>query len=897
MSADQTSQDHPARLGPYEISALIGAGGMGEVYRARDPRLQRELAIKVLPRRLAGDPELLRRFRQEAQALAAIQHPNIVTVYSVEEADGVPFITMELVRGQPLTALTPRGGLALQKLLDLAVQVADALAAAHRRGITHRDLKPANIMADDEGRVKILDFGLAKLRSEPAGAEGGLPTQTAALDLPLTREQQVMGTLPYMSPEQLEGKPADPRSDIFSLGVILYEMSTGQRPFAGQSSAALASSILRDTPPPLAERRPDFPGDLGRIVARCIQKDAVRRFQTATDLRNELEELRSGAVSTGITTKPSRTRASRVLYRWKWPAAAALFIILAGLAALIFLRMAPPAATSSPKIVVFPFENLGRAEDAYFASGMAEEITARLAAMPGLSVVSRLSARAYDRAGKTLKTIGHDLGVTYVLDGSVRWEETNQGRGRVRISPELIRVADDTPAWTQPFDRDLDDIFTVQSEIAERVAEHMGVVLNSEGRSSLGVRPTDNLEAYQAYLRGRYYTGQPHFSEENYHRAEASLKRAVALDPRFVLAYAELTKVHAKMYYFRVDLSETRRALARQALEETRRLAPGQPPAHLAAGFYHFWVERDAVAAVREFDAAARTRPDDDEVLEARAEALRMAGHWTEALEAYRKALEVNPGNADIAEEVSLTAWLLHRHAEALEYANQAIAFAPGEAWPYLSKVFNYWSWKGPVPEARTALSFVSSDHEWWLWSQFWEKMLEGQPGEALRRLEAAPDSWIRQKMWAAPKSLLAGFADLALDDRQAARVAFNSARVDLEAELVSHPDDPRLHSSLGIAYAALGRKTEAVRDGLRAVSLLPVEKDALYGQSHLHDLAVIYTLLGDEDKALPLIERLLSMPSFITPVWLRNNPQWARWWDNPRFKALLEKHTPRESS
>ena len=894
MNADRAPLAPSSRLGPYEILGLIGAGGMGEVYRARDPRLQRELAVKVLPPALSGDAERLRCFRQEALALAAIQHPNIVTVYSVEEADGRPFITMELVRGQPLSAAITRGGLPQERILDLGVQMADALAAAHKQGITHRDLKPANIMVDEDGRLKVLDFGLAKLERGPSEA-GDITTTNPVEDATLTRDQRIMGTAPYMSPEQLEGKPADARSDLFALGIILYEMAAGDRPFAGDTWAALASSILRDCPPPLTERRPDLPGDLGRIVSRCIQKDAGRRFQTATDLRNELEELRRGNGPTGVPAPSSRPVAARLRSRRIRLAAGALLIALAALAAVFLLRPERQPVARTPKVVVLPFENLGRSEDAYFAGGMTEEITGRLAAVRGLAVISRTSARQYNRAGKTIKTIGRDLGVDYVLDGSVRWDQADPARGRVRISPHLIRVADDTEVGTWTFDRDSADVFAVQSEIAERVAERMGVVITADGRTELDIRPTASLEAYQAYLRGRYFIGQPHFSEENWRRAQESFSRAVEIDPGFAMAFAELAKVHAKFFYFRMDLSEERRAMARGAADEARRLAPGRPEADLAAGFFHFWVERDAEAALREFDAAARTRPDSDEVLDARAEAARMTGRWPEALEGYRRALELNPGNAGIAEELAITAWALRHHAEALDYANQAIAFAPDQAWPYLAKAFNYWSWKGRSPEARTALGFVPSDHEWWLWSWFWQEMLEGKPRDALRRLEAAPNPWIRHKMWAAPKALFAGYAHLALNDARAARAAFDSARAELEKELAGHPDDPRLHSSLGIAYAGLGRKAEAIREGRRAMELLPIDKDALYGTSHLHDLAVIYTLAGENNDALREIERMLAIPSFVTPAWLRTNPQWASLRDDVRFQALLKKYGSKE--
>jgi serine/threonine protein kinase len=288
------------RIGPYEILAVLGAGGMGEVYSARDPRLGREVAIKVLPAALSADPERLHRFAQEARAAAALNHPNIVTIYSVEAADGIPFLTMELVEGQPLSDLIPKGGMPLDRLLAIATPIADALAAAHAKGITHRDLKPANIMVGTDGRPKILDFGLAKLQelSPPTFGATALATQH------LTLQGSIVGTVSYMSPEQAEGKPVDQRSDIFSLGVILYEMATGERPFKGDTTVSTITSILRDTPRPITELNHALPRDLVLIARRCLVKDPEHRTQSVKDLRNELEDLRRD-VDTGALLAPA----------------------------------------------------------------------------------------------------------------------------------------------------------------------------------------------------------------------------------------------------------------------------------------------------------------------------------------------------------------------------------------------------------------------------------------------------------------------------------------------------------------------------------------------------------------------------------------------------------------
>jgi TolB-like protein/Flp pilus assembly protein TadD len=889
--ASPSAPSPPCRLGDFEILREIGRGGMGTVYEARQISLDRKIALKILPPQASADPERLRRFEREARALAAIEHPNIVTIHSVETCGEIHFITMELVRGEPLSKGIPKDGLPVGKLLELAVQLADALAAAHRHGVVHRDLKPANIVVSESGQVKVLDFGLARLRrpatEEPEG-DTRLPTRSEA-----ATGQQVFGTLPYMSPEQIEGKPIDSRSDVFSLGIVLHEMATGQRPFSGDSSAALASSILRDPPPPLADLRPGLPEEAARIVRRCLEKEPDRRYQTATDLRNDLEDLRKQVISREVSRAQARMAgAAAAKRRWGWlTAGVAGALSVSAIAVYVVTRSPVEPASARQSLVVLPFANLGTPEDEYFAGGLTEEITSRLAVVSGLKVKSSGTGRQYDRKGKSTRDIGRDLDVAYLLMGTVRWDRASGGKGRVRITPHLVRVSDDTQIWAENFDKVVGDVFAVQTEIAEAVVETLGVALRDPEREALVLRPTENHEAYLAYLRGRYYEGLPHYSRDIWNHALDSYQRAVDLDPRFALAWARLSMVHARLYYLREDLSEDRLARARQALERARQLAPNAPDVHLASGFYYFWGNRDPDRALESFAVAARELPDSTEVGAARAELLRMRGRYGEALEGYRNALDLSPRDANLAEEVAITCWFLRRHEEALEYADRAIAFAPDEDWTYLAKAFNYWSWKGPIAEAREALTYVKRDHEWWLWAWFWQETGEGRHRDALQRLDAYPGDWVRQKMWAMPKALLAGFAHEYLNEPQLARVEFQRARQMLEAALAKQPDDPRYHSSLGIVYAALGLRSEAVREGRRATELLPLEKDALYGLGHAQDLGVIYAMVGDEDAALRQIEHLLSVPSWISPVWLRTNPQWKSLWNNARFKALMDRY------
>ncbi|HKF43363.1 MAG TPA: serine/threonine-protein kinase [Thermoanaerobaculia bacterium] len=430
------------RLGPYEILAALGAGGMGEVYRARDPRLGRDVAIKVLPEDMARDEERLTRFEREARALAALNHPGVVTIYSIERAGETWYLAMELVEGESLGKAMLSGGFPLSRFLDVAVPLAEALSAAHERGIVHRDLKPANVMVTREGRVKVLDFGLAKLE---AAASGGRADEipTASL-VELTSEGQVFGTVAYMSPEQARGAKLDARSDIFSLGIVLYQMLTGERPFRGDSAVELLTSILRDSPAAVTELRPDVPPHLGRIVRRCLEKNPSDRYQTSRDVYNELKDLRTE------TTLP--------------------------------VPKAVPEAVVA--IAVLPFEDLSAAKDQdYMCEGMAEEIMNALMRVRGIRVASRTSAFRAAREGKDLAEIARALSVSHVLEGSVR-----AAGSRLRVTTRLTGVESGYQLWSERYDRDAADVFALQDDIAAGVVEAVQAKL-SPGEHEVRARP------------------------------------------------------------------------------------------------------------------------------------------------------------------------------------------------------------------------------------------------------------------------------------------------------------------------------------------------------------------------------------------------------------------------
>src|SRR3984885_367902 len=420
------------KFGPYEIQSPLGAGGMGEVYRATDTKLGRDVALKVLPGEMAQDPERLARFRREAKVLAQLDHPSIVTIYSVEESDGVHFLTMQLVEGQPLDRLICEGGLPLEQIVEIASALGDALAAAHEKGIVHRDLKPANVMVSNEGRVKVLDFGLAK---DVGASDSAAATLTSDHR---TQAGMVMGTPAYMSPEQTSGRPLDHRTDIFSMGVVLHEMATGRRPFDGTSSAELISAILRDTPPSVTDLRPDLPSDLARIIRRCLEKDPRHRLQTARDVSNEFRDL--AQVASRPTLVP--VSASR------------------GVAA------ADSGATRTEEgfwVAVLPFKYAGSNADlTALADGLTEDIVTGLSRFSYLRVISHSSALRYARGAVDVRSAGKELGARYVMEGSLR-----QAGSRLRIAVQLVDALSGAHLWAETYDRafQAEGVFELQDKV------------------------------------------------------------------------------------------------------------------------------------------------------------------------------------------------------------------------------------------------------------------------------------------------------------------------------------------------------------------------------------------------------------------------------------------------
>jgi serine/threonine protein kinase/tetratricopeptide (TPR) repeat protein len=599
------------RLGPYEIIAPLGAGGMGEVYRARDTRLKRDIAIKVLPHDVASSPDRLARFEREATTVAGLNHPNIVVLYSIEEAQGTRFLTMELVEGRSLDQSVSPGGLPAARVIELGIALADALAAAHEKGVIHRDLKPANVMVTKDGRVKVLDFGLAKLAASDSNTD---LTRAATMTTPLSAAGQVVGTVPYMAPEQIRGGAVDARTDLFALGVVLYELASGKRPFTGDTHADIASTILRDTPKPLGTERDDLPPDLHRIVGRCLEKNPRERFQTALDVSNELRGLRKGLERSESGT-PAR-----------------------------------PASQAVASIAVLPFVNRSaNVDDEYFSDGLADELINVLARIRGVRVAARTSAFHFKGKDATIPEVGRALNVATVLEGSVR-----KSGQRARISVQLVNVADGYPLWSGTYDRTLDDMFAVQDDIAQSVVNELRSTLlgeqpNSQARDDVkvdlsaapgAVRPADP-EVYDLYLRGRHQLNRR--GHESLHRAIAFFEAAIVRDPAYAMAHLGLAEAHGLVGFHEFQAPGEAFPRARAAAEQALAVVPDLGEAHAVLGYVTLHFDRNWSAAERQFLQAIELNPNHAVTRLWYANLLLAAARFDEALEQGRRALVLDP--------------------------------------------------------------------------------------------------------------------------------------------------------------------------------------------------------------------------------------------------------------
>jgi TolB-like protein/Tfp pilus assembly protein PilF len=665
-------------LGHYKILDKLGAGGMGEVYRAEDTTLRRQVALKVLPGALSDDADSLARFRREARVLASLDHPNIVSIHSVEESDGIRFLTMQLVEGEPLSKVISGDDLPDERILEIAVALADALSAAHEKGIIHRDLKPANIMVTEEGRVKVLDFGLAKSRQEAQSLLATeAPTELMTEMEPLTRQGLVVGTVPYMSPEQIQGRPVDSRTDIFSLGIVLYEMACGIRPFQGENPATLMSSILRDEPEPVAELRPGIPQILVDTIERCLEKSPEDRFPTARELHARLEGLQSELTAGRAEVARSRSKASRLGIVTRVLVVAALVLaIVAG--AIWFSDRGPGEPTEVISqglqirtLAVLPMRNLsGDLEQDYLVDGMTEALITDLSRIGELKVSSRSSAMRYKDTDKPLSEIARELNVDAVVEGSVAREGD-----RVAVTAQLIEAASETNLWAERYEREIASILTLQGEVAQAIAREIQVTLTPQEEALLTSSREVDPEAYEAYLKGmaQFYEMTPAGMKAAQHYFEQALEK----DPDFAQAHGGMALVWAGRQQMGLtsvaEATPKAKASAQRALEIDDSVAE----AHYALAVIRTWSDWDWDGAEPAFLRAIELKPNWADVRAYYAHYLMITGRTDEAIAEMEQAVGIDPYNALVQVLNGVLLENTGRCEEALAFYRSTLEAAP----------------------------------------------------------------------------------------------------------------------------------------------------------------------------------------------------------------------------
>ncbi len=759
--------------GRYQVIEEIGRGGMGVVYKAEDTRLKRTVALKFLPPELTGNKEAKERFVREAQAAAALDHPNICTVHEIDEAEEKTFISMAYIEGQSLKEKVEQGLVEIDEALDIAIQVAEGLEEAHKKGVVHRDIKSANIMVTGKGQAKIMDFGLAKV------VGGSL----------VTKEGTTMGTVAYMSPEQARGEKVGYCTDIWSLGVVLYEILTGELPFKSEHEQAVIYSILKEDTKAISALRNEVPSELDTIVMKCLEKKPSDRYRDINELLADLYRLRGKPLGFGL----SWILARRKIRSFVLPGIIISVVIIVLIGAYLFFTSGKGTSVSDrPRLVVLPFENLSSPDDEYYADGITEEITSRLAEISGLQVVSRTSAMRLKKHEMDIQQIGSELNVEYLLEGTIRTDRSPDGSGQVRVIPQLIRVSDDVNMWTQRYTANLmpGEIFQVQAKIAEQVAGALNVTLLEQEQQAIVVSSTEDKEAHNEYLLGKFQLWKR--TPEGLQLAAEHFNRAIARDPNFARAYSGLADAY--ILFPRLGVSSLSRdeayAKAEKATRRAIALDDNLAEAHTSLALVRMRRFRDWAGAEREFQRAIALNPDYSDAHYFYGMYLTNIGRLEEAVEQTKRTVALDPLSGAAHQVLGRHLYLTRRNDEALVEFLKAVELEPTYRSPHLSLIVLYVD-QGLLDEAVREAESVGFPKE------FTRSLIKVLAGQTSKEVAATVIAQVQEALGPVYAGVM--YSKIGLNDH--AFTSFEEAfriRDDLLPDIIRHPwldglrSDPR---------------------------------------------------------------------------------------------------------
>ena len=873
------------RLGHYEVLEEIGRGGMGVIYRARQQHSRRIVAVKRIFAHDVNSHETLVRFRREAEAVASLDHPNILPIYEVSESeDGLPFFSMKYATGGSLRAAAAALRTKPRECVRLMAKVARGIAFAHSKGVLHRDLQPGNILLDENGEPMVSDFGLAKWLDQTSD---------------LTRTLETLGTPGYIAPEQAESRTDDLTSaaDIYSLGAILFYLLTGRPPFVGPNVLSVIHQASATPAPRLRSLAPSLDRDLETIVVRCLESDPKARYQSAAALADDLEHW--------LRHEPIRAKPSGFFtYARKWvrrnPSTTVLVMLLVALAVGLSLTVwnRKPPVLIPKSIAVLPFENLSDDPNSgYFTEGIEEEILTRLAKIEDLKVISHTSTQHYRGKPRNLAEIAKQLGVANILEGSVQ-----KAADQVRVNVQLVNAQTDSHLWADTYDRKLTDILGVESEIAKRIAESLQAKLTGREEQALAIKPTNNPEAYDAYLRGLAYTLK--LSPANAVAAQKYLREAVRLDPKFALSWALLSSVDSSGYVTRfLQPTVSLREEARLAAETALTLQPNLGEAVWAKGYYHYACLKDYDTAVRYYEQARELLPNSSRIPELLAYVARRRGQWDRSESYFNEAERLDPRNVRVLSQLATSYVYLRHFPEALRKLEQILNITPDDPDTIAEKA-RIAQAEGDLPRASALLAPLhpAVDNMNVFETQVYQAILERQPAQmipTLKQILAKPDPVLgyyngELRFWL-------GWAQDVAGDHAAAQESWRQARSELETSLKEQPENHLLIGDLALTYMGLGDKGAAFALIEQAMAANPIEKDAMDGPVPIEILARVAAQMGEPGRAITALRKVLSIPYEgalvnvgavnvpLTSAILRFDPMFDPLRNDPAFQKLCQ--------